>query len=102
MVRSVTRFTSEICTAWMRAAGSARTVSRSRRSHPEWKKSSTYPPCRPAARAISRASASVIDEREVLAQGMDHLDGEADADRRRLRKETCVRVAIGARGRLPG
>src|SRR5439155_1600734 len=42
-----------------------------------------------------------IDEREVLAQGMDHLDGEADAGRRRLRKETRVRVAIGARGRLP-
>src|SRR5205809_1239947 len=102
IVRSVTRFTSEICTAWMRAAASARTVSRSRRSQPEWKKSSTYPPRRPAARAISARVGERIDEREVLAQGMDHLDGEADAGRRRLRQETRVRVAIGARGRLPG
>src|SRR5438034_2941967 len=42
-----------------------------------------------------------VDERQVLAQGMDHLDGEADAGRRGFRKETRVRITVGARGRLP-
>src|SRR5438067_398970 len=43
-----------------------------------------------------------VDERQVLAQRMDHLDRETDAGGRRLGKETRVGVTIGARGRLPG
>src|SRR5262249_48674883 len=53
--------------------------------------------CRDLARIAER-----VDEREVLAQRMDHLDGEPDACRRRLGEQRRVGVAVGARRVVPG
>src|SRR5439155_1391618 len=42
-----------------------------------------------------------VDERNILAEGMDHLDRETDAGRRRLGQERSVGVAVDPGRPLP-